>query len=120
MAGVVALALIIWAVVAYPVHTETTTTENTNNNNTNTTQNEPESTDQTPAPTGTTPSNLSYNQALMIYGPQGNNYRIQIAANCQATPSTLSLKKGVKFMLDNRDSVSHTFVVDNQNIILAK
>jgi hypothetical protein len=63
---------------------------------------------------------LTYDQALAVYGSGGNNYRFQFAANCQSTPSSLTLKKNSKFMLDNRDEVAHTFKIGSQTIRLNK
>jgi len=51
----------------------------------------------------------SYADALKIYSASG--YRIQIV-NCVSTPNSLTLKKGVKFMIDNRDSTTHKIKVD--------
>lgn len=56
-----------------------------------------------PVPTGQTASE-SYLQALKIYKNSG--YYLQFYP-CQATPGTLTVKKGSKIMLDNRDSKTH-------------
>jgi hypothetical protein len=50
----------------------------------------------------------SYTDALKIYSASG--YRMQFV-NCQATPGQLTIKKGQKFMIDNRDSKPHKFKV---------
>jgi len=90
-------------------------------NSQNTVANSP--TDQTQATTtpsntaaksGST-SNLAYNEALKIYG---TGYRIQFA-ECHGTPGQLAIRKGVKFMIDNRDNVNHTIVVKSQTFHLA-
>ena len=92
-----------------------TTTDSTNNQNT--TQNQatttPTSTPENgkPGAGNVTTPNLNYNQALAIY--QKNGYRIQLSS-CHGTPGRLSIKKGAKFMLDNRDSKAHKLVVKSQ------
>jgi hypothetical protein len=63
---------------------------------------------------------LSYDQALSTYGAGGSNYRYQFSANCLAVPSSLTVKKGTRFMLDNRDEAAHTFKIGNQTIRLNK
>jgi hypothetical protein len=50
----------------------------------------------------------SYTDALKVYSASG--YRMQFV-NCQATPGQLTIKKGQKFMIDNRDSKPHKFKV---------
>jgi hypothetical protein len=71
----------------------------------------------TPVTTGGSSNNLSYNQALAIYGKNG--YRIQFA-KCSGNPGHLAIKQGVKFMLDNRDNAVHTIVVKSQTFHLGK
>ena len=73
----------------------------------------------TPAPTPkpATPSSKAYTDAIAIYGKTG--YRLQFAKDCLATPGSLVIKKGAKFMLDNRDSLAHTLVVKSQTFHLA-
>ena len=56
-------------------------------------------------------SELTYDQAIQIYGKSG--YRIQLV-KCHGTPGTLVIKKGSKFMLDNRDGVWHNVTVGKQ------
>jgi hypothetical protein len=51
----------------------------------------------------------SYADALKAYSASG--YRLQIV-NCASTPNSLTLKKGIKFMIDNRDSTTHKIKVD--------
>lgn len=51
----------------------------------------------------------SYADALKTYSASG--YRIQIV-NCASTPNSLTLKKGVKYMIDNRDSTAHKIKVE--------
>lgn len=68
----------------------------------------------TPATTGSA-ANLSYNQALKIYG--ANGYRIQFS-ECHGLPGYLSIRQGVKFMLDNRDNKAHTIKVKSRSFKL--
>lgn len=68
----------------------------------------------TPATTGSA-INLSYNQALKIYG--ANGYRIQFS-ECHGIPGQLSIRQGVKFMLDNRDNKAHTIKVKSRSFRL--
>jgi hypothetical protein len=60
--------------------------------------------------TTTTPvkSPLKYAEALAVY--QKSGYLIQFDS-CHGRPGRLTLKKGVKFMMDNRDSKAHTLAV---------
>lgn len=75
---------------------------------------------QPPSSRQPAPARLTYDQALATYGSSGNNYRFQFTANCQSVPSSLTLKKGSKFMLDNRDAEAHTFKIGTQTIRLNK
>lgn len=68
----------------------------------------------TPGATGSA-ANLSYNQALKIYG--ANGYRIQFS-ECHGNPGHLSIREGVKFMLDNRDNKAHTIKVKSRSFKL--
>jgi len=53
----------------------------------------------------------TYTQALNTYSAEtGSGYRFQFV-NCNGTPGSLAIKKGVTFMIDNRDKDAHTFVV---------
>lgn len=51
----------------------------------------------------------TYQKALSIY-----QYRLQFL-NCQANPSSLTLKSGLPIMLDNRDSQKRTFKLGKQS-----
>jgi hypothetical protein len=51
---------------------------------------------------------LSYGDAIKAY-PE----RFQFSS-CQGTPISITVKKGAQIMLDNRDSVAHTFKADSQ------
>lgn len=49
---------------------------------------------------------LGYGELVKKY----EGYRFQFSVNCsQVTPSSFVLKKGEKFMIDNRDDKKHTF-----------
>ncbi len=50
----------------------------------------------------TTP--LNYTQALNLYRGAGAYFQL---VKCNGNPGMISLKKGVKFMVDNRDRVTH-------------
>ncbi|HYE22381.1 MAG TPA: hypothetical protein VD998_02205 [Verrucomicrobiae bacterium] len=65
-------------------------------------------------------SRLTYTEALKIYGQSGNNFRFQFTTGCAGSPSKLVMKKGTKFMIDNRDTVAHTIVVGSQSYRLQK
>ena len=72
-----------------------------------------------PTPQGTPESPVleetkEYQAVLKIYGASG--YRFQFT-DCHVAPipsSTLVIKSGLKFMLDNRDSTVHKFTVNTQ------
>lgn len=53
-----------------------------------------------------TTATKSYVAALALYG--ANNTRIQFL-NCSGNPGSLNIKRGTKFMFDNRDDKSHNF-----------
>ena len=50
------------------------------------------------------PSTLKYMDALKIYRASGYYFQFE---NCHGQPGSLIMKKGTKFMLDNRDVESH-------------
>lgn len=56
----------------------------------------------------TTVETEDYGAALGIYGKSG--YRFQFA-NCSGNPGYLTMKLGVKFMIDNRDNESHQITI---------
>ncbi len=59
--------------------------------------------------TGTsTAATQSYMTALGIYGKNGARFQF---VNCSGNPGTLNIKRGTKFMLDNRDNVEHKISV---------
>lgn len=51
---------------------------------------------------------LTYAEALNIY--KGSGYFFQFV-NCHGSPGSLTMKVGTKFMIDNRDSVARTIVI---------
>lgn len=51
-----------------------------------------------------------YSAALNVYGQAG--WRFQFV-NCGGSPGTMSVKRGNKFMLDNRDNTTHHFKIGN-------
>ncbi len=70
---------------------------------------EPETTTGSGSNTGSgAPAPLTFEEAYQIYAASG--YRFEFAG-CHGRPGTLSMKKGTKFMLDNRDNEPHTIVV---------
>ncbi len=56
------------------------------------------------------PASARYQSAVAIYGERGTGYRFQFA-ECSGVPGELTMKKGVRYMLDNRDDQEHTFRV---------
>ncbi len=109
--GVIAVViiLIVWFLSnkgSSPAHEENTQMQTTNSAT---------STDQTATSSPTPePANKSgaassaYTQALATYTQNGR--RIQFT-ECHATPGLLVVKKGLKYMLDNRDKSAHTLKV---------
>ncbi len=59
----------------------------------------------------TTVETEDYGAALNIYGKSG--YRFQFV-NCSGNPGYLTMKLGVKFMIDNRDNKSHQMAIGNK------
>ena len=74
----------------------------------------------TPTPPASAPPRLTYSEALKLYGPSGSGFRYQFAANCLADPEKLSMKRGTKFMIDNRDTVAHTIKIGSQSFRLSR
>ena len=56
---------------------------------------------------------LPYGEAVNTYA-----YRIQFS-NCSGNPGSISIKKGVALMLDNRDNKAHTFKIGNWTMKVA-
>jgi hypothetical protein len=116
-------AVLVVAIVYALVMDKPATNDQTNNNGQQTTQpvdQEQPGVDETPAaPTpAPAPARLSYTEALKIYGVNG--YRFQFSDNCLGIPGRLTIKKGGKFMLDNRDDVAHTIKLGSQTFRLSK
>lgn len=65
----------------------------------------------TPAPVQT------YDQIVESYKASG--YRFQFSG-CSGSPGSITIKKGLKLMMDNRDNASHAFVVGSQRFTLGK
>lgn len=67
--------------------------------------------------TGTsTVQTKNYMATLKIYGENG--YRFQFS-NCSGNPGSLNIKRGAKFMIDNRDGESHKIVIGTKIYQLA-
>lgn len=67
--------------------------------------------------TGTaTAATQSYTDALRIYSKIGTRFQF---ASCSGNPGTLNIKRGTKFMIDNRDSASHEIGIGTQTYRLA-
>lgn len=64
----------------------------------------------------TAPAPTSYSEALSLYGLTG--YRIQFV-NCSASPGSLVVKRGQKFMIDNRDAKAHVIAVGSAKYSLS-
>jgi hypothetical protein len=120
-------AVLVIAVVYALVDSKPKSTDQANNNNGDQQQTTPgenqeqPGTDETPAATPSptpAPARLTYNDALKTYGVNG--YRFQFSDNCLGIPGRLTIKKGGKFMLDNRDDVAHTIKLGSQTFRLSK
>ncbi|MBI5729310.1 MAG: hypothetical protein HY983_03680 [Candidatus Magasanikbacteria bacterium] len=59
------------------------------------------------APNQSAAATLPYSQAVATYG-QGARFQF---VNCHAVPGSLTMKKGDKLMLDNRDATKHRVTV---------
>lgn len=73
------------------------------NNQTGAGENTPSSTSVASTPVVSAPTQ-GYVDALNIYGKSG--YRFEFF-NCSGIPGSLNIKRGTKFMIDNRDNESH-------------
>lgn len=58
---------------------------------------------------------LDYNATVKVYDASG--YRLQIV-NCSARPGAMVVKRGMKFMIDNRDDATRTIAVGTQKYTL--
>jgi len=69
--------------------------------------------------TKTTATSLSaaptYLKTLNVYRTSGYYFQF---VNCSGSPGSLLMKKGVKFMMDNRDKKAHKFVVMGKTYLL--
>lgn len=120
--ALVVVIVIIAAAALYRSNKNKTKNETATNTNGSTTGSgttpattTPEGVDATPPATPGSAANLSYNQALAIYGKNG--YRFQFD-QCHGIPGSLSIKKGAKFMIDNRENKAHTIVIKSQTFKL--
>ncbi len=50
----------------------------------------------------------NYTAAMATYGTNGARFQF---VGCSATPGTMSLKRGISFMLDNRNAEAHTIAI---------
>jgi len=133
IAVIIVLILVGYAVVQSrrtnttdTANTATTTTDQnapatTNTDNTtNTTATQPAATQKGTPSTGSGSGILKYDDALALYA--GRLFQFQ---NCVAgpppviSPGSLAIKKGGKYMLDNRDKTAHTLKVSTQSYRLA-
>lgn len=124
--GIAALVLlVVWAVAsnkpAAPSSegTPTTTTDGTTPAETTPTTTKPVVKPVVKKP-GTAPvtkeAELSYNETVAKY--DGSGYRMQFVS-CGARPATMTVKRNVKFMLDNRDAKAHKIVIGKSTYNLA-
>ena len=119
--AVVVIVLAGWWIIASRNNSTTTTTTPTAGQMAAQT---PTASSTTPVASTTVPStgtgapgsanNIAYNKALEIYG---KGYRFQFS-QCHGTPRYISVRQGVKLMLDNRDNKAHTIVVKSQTFHL--
>ena len=58
------------------------------------------------------PAAPEYVEALAKYRSSGAYFQI---VNCRGTPGTMTLKRGVVFMVDNRDNADHRIGVGNRS-----
>lgn len=54
---------------------------------------------------------LTFEEAYQTYAVSGFRFEF---ADCHGRPGSISMKKGTKFMLDNRDNEAHRFVVGSK------
>ncbi len=60
-------------------------------------------------------STVAYSNALDIYRKSGYYFQF---AGCHGTPGSITMKRGVKFMIDNRDNVGHVFKFGQNTYVL--
>ncbi|PIR76039.1 MAG: hypothetical protein COU32_04190 [Candidatus Magasanikbacteria bacterium CG10_big_fil_rev_8_21_14_0_10_42_10] len=63
----------------------------------------------------TTVETEDYGAAFAIYGKSG--YRLQFSA-CSGNPGYMTMKRGVKFMIDNRDNERHDIAIGTNTYTL--
>ena len=73
----------------------------------------------TPAkkPVTTTAPVQTYDQIVESYKASG--YRFQFL-DCSGSPGSITLKQGLELMMDNRDAVSHAFVIGSRRFTLGQ
>src|SRR2546423_131187 len=98
------IAVVILVLIGWFLHNKgsksssSTGLESQNNNTTSPSSTQPVATPTPPNSKASNNTNISYNQALQIYGQNG--HRIQFT-QCHGTPGLLVIKQGSKYMLDN-------------------
>jgi hypothetical protein len=110
-AGILVLAAVFWGIYAYN-HSGTQTSSQQ--------VSQQDDLNNVPATTSTptsTPANvakkLSYGDAIKAY-PERFQFKL-----CQGSPASIAVKKGTPVMLDNRDTIAHTFKADTQTFRIA-
>lgn len=58
---------------------------------------------------------LTFQEAMAMFGNYGYRYQF---VECHGNPGGFVIKQATKFMLDNRDSRQHQFVVATQNFLI--
>jgi hypothetical protein len=69
-----------------------------------------------PKTTAPQSASTAYVNALNIY--QKSGYYFQLV-KCTLNPGTMTLKKGVKYMLDNRNAETHTLAIGTKRVVLS-
>lgn len=75
----------------------------------------PTKTTSTAPKPSTPPSNLSYGEAIKVYA----GTRIQFNAQCQASPSSITIKNGQSVMFDNRSGDARWFSLNGTGYYLS-
>ncbi len=101
--GTTALALLAFS--CHKTQPAATSTNSSTNMAADTTQTNPPA---APAVKRTPADQASYQKAVSTY-----QYRFQLD-NCHGTPGSISLKSGVKFMVENKDDAAHKIAVAGQ------
>ncbi|MDP2933269.1 MAG: hypothetical protein Q8N81_04010 [bacterium] len=58
---------------------------------------------------------LTFEQAMNLFGLFGYRYQF---VSCRGMPGNFIMKQGVKYMLDNRDPITHNFQVASDNFLI--